>query len=382
MPRFVQARSAALFALALGLSACGSKEDAGAATSEAATGRAPADNQTAARAYVDSFITEDPDRCFGKVALERAVLERRRSPIGPTVAPTRVIVAIDGSGSMAGRIGGRTKLELARQSALAFIDGLPSTVQASLLVFGQQGDNSEAGKAKSCRGVDVLAPMSTDRTAVTAAVKQVRATGWTPLAAGLERAQSLLDTAAKPGEQIIYVVSDGEETCGGDPVAVARRINGGTTRAVVNIIGFGLPSKESAALKAVADAGGGGFVNVTTAADYDRTLEMVRESNRHAANAVRTSDAVSRNAVQTADVAADASLCISDLLDGESKRMSDDLSARWERGEKVPFSSEALALQRQRHRTLLDRAMTFSKQRGREADAVRDRMDAAEAAVR
>jgi Ca-activated chloride channel family protein len=371
------ARWAVLVTLAAPLYACSGKKDTN-ANSEAATDTASTDRPTAAREYVDSFITENPDRCFGKVGLEEAVLERRANPIDTAVPPTRVIIAIDGSGSMAGRIGGETKLALARRAALGFIAGLPSTVQASLLVFGQQGDNSEAGKAKSCRGVDVLAPMSADRAGLTAAVKGVRATGWTPLAAGLERAQSLLDTAAKPGEQVIYVVSDGEETCGGDPVAAARRINAGNTRAVVNIIGFGLPSKEAAALKAVADAGGGAFVNVFTRADYDRTIGMVRDSNRRAANALRTSDAISRNAVNTSDVAADASLCIGDLVDGENKRMSDDLSARWKRREKVPFSAEALRLAGQRHRALLDRAMAFSKQVGSDADAASHQMRAAE----
>ncbi|MBO9557712.1 MAG: VWA domain-containing protein [Caulobacter sp.] len=382
MSCFSHARSAAPLALTLALCACGGQKNTAASKSQAATATMPADVHAAARTYVDSFITENPDRCFGKVELEQAALEMRRNPIGPTVPPTRVIIAIDGSGSMAGRIGDQTKLELARQSALGFIDGLPSTVQASLLVFGQHGDNSEAGKAKSCRGVDVLAPMSTDRAGLTTAVNQVRAVGWTPLAGGLERAQSLLDTVSKPGEQVIYVVSDGEETCGGDPVAVAQRINSGDTRAVVNIIGFGLPSEAAAALKAVSDAGGGGFVNVSTRADYDRTLDMVREANRQATNETRTSDATSHNMVHTSDEIARASRCVSDLVDGESKRMSDDLSARWGRGEKTPFAHEALTLQQQRHRALLDRETAFSKQLGGEADAARQRMDAAAKAAR
>jgi|GEM_PF-3147715 len=382
MPRLSHARSAALLPMVFALCACGGEKATDASKSQAATKAASADVHTVARDYVDGFITQDPEQCFGKVELEQAALETRQSPIGPTVPPTRVIIAIDGSGSMAGRIGGQTKLELARQSALGFIDGLPSTVQASLLVFGQQGDNSEAGKAKSCQGVNVLAPMSTDRAGLTAAVKQVRAIGWTPLAAGLERAQSLLGGGAKPGEQVIYVVSDGEETCGGDPVAVARRINSGDTRAVVNIIGFGLPSKAAAALKAVSDAGGGGFVNVSTRADYDWTLEMVRESNRRAANEIRASDATSHNAIRTSDEIDRAARCVSDLVDGESKRMSDDLSARWARGEKTPFGHEALRLQHQRHRTLLDRQMAFSRRLSGEADAARDQMNAATKAAR
>lgn len=378
---WIDARFAALLTLAIPLAACSGREDRE-GNSETATDAASTNSPKTAREYVESFITENPDRCFGEVKLEKAVLEKRENPIATAVPPARVIIAIDGSGSMAGAVGGESKLELARESALGFIDGLPPTVQASLLVFGQQGDNSEAGKAKSCSGVDVLAPMSTDRARLTAAVKDVRAIGWTPLAAGLERAQQLLDTAAKPGEQVIYVVSDGEETCGGDPVAVARRINSGNTRAVVNIIGFGLPSQEAAVLKAVADAGGGGFVNVHTRADYDRTIAMVRESNRHSVNAVRTSNAMSHNAVDTSNAASDASLCISQLVDGESKRMSDDLSARWKRGEKTPFSTEALRLARERHRALLDRATAFSEKLGREEEAVGEEMRAAEDAQR
>jgi Ca-activated chloride channel family protein len=213
------------------------------------------------------------------VALKQPTLKGPAGDIGPRVPPTRVIVMIDGSGSMAGRMGGRTKLELAREAALGFVDGLPASVQTSLLVFGQQGSNSQAGKAKSCSAIDVLAPMSADRGRLRTALGQVRAVGWTPLAAGLDRAEALLAASATPGEQVIYVVSDGEETCGGDPVAVARRINSGRTRAIVNVIGFNLPSGEAAKLTAVARAGGGGFVNLSNEAELERSAQ-VRESIR------------------------------------------------------------------------------------------------------
>jgi len=373
-------RSTAVLAFALVLSACGKATDRKA--SESAID-ASADNTAAARTYVASFITEDTDKCFGSVVLQQPKLDARAgSPIGLRTVPTRLIVAIDGSGSMAGHIGGQTKLELARQAALSFLDGLPSTVEASLLVFGQQGDNSMAGKAKSCAGIDVLAPMSADRTGITQAVKQVRAVGWTPLAAGLERAQSLLAPSATEGEQVIYVISDGEETCGGDPVVAARHINGSATRAVVNIIGFGLPSQEAAALKAVADAGGGGFLNVASRADYERTMEIVREANRNARNAVRLSDADSANAVRTADVASHASICIADIVSREANRMSDDLSKRWNRGEKVPFSTEALRLQQERHKALSERAEAFSRRLQKEHEAARARMENTAESVR
>ncbi|MCW1427794.1 vWA domain-containing protein [Novosphingobium sp. JCM 18896] len=330
-----------------------------------------------ARAYLGPFTAENPDRCFADVGLDAVQLEARSSDgLGPRVPPVRVVVAIDGSGSMAGRIGGQTKIDLARDAATRFLDGLPSSVEASLIVFGQQGDNSEAGKAKSCAGVELLAPMSNDRARLGAAVSRVRAVGWTPLAAGLAKAEALLAPSSARGEQVIYVVSDGQETCGGDPVGTAQRINNGTTRAIINIIGFGLPSSEAAALKAVSDAGGGNFVNVNSRAEYDQTLGQVRESNRRASNAVQHSNAIASNAVQTSNTLSSAAVCVSNIVSSEKVRVSNDLAARAVRGENLPFERVARTLLKERHDAMELRLKRYRAQlQGNEAQ-VRKAIDA------
>jgi Ca-activated chloride channel family protein len=240
---------------------------------------------------------------------------------------------------------------LAREAALGFVDGLPASVQTSLLVFGQQGNNSQDGKAKSCSAIDVLAPMSPDRGQLRTALGQVRAVGWTPLAAGLDRAEALLAASATPGEQVIYVVSDGEETCGGDPVAVARRINSGRTRAIVNVIGFNLPSGEAAKLTAVARAGGGGFVNLSNAAELEKSAqvqEWMRRSDNHVATGMATSD----NHVATSMAISHAHTCISGLISDEHVAMSADLSDRYVAGRRLAFEDEARALLHARHDAL------------------------------
>ncbi|MDV3456213.1 VWA domain-containing protein [Sphingomonas sp. HF-S4] len=369
--------------LALALCGCGGSRDGTRDNASATLDDASAGEVGEARAYVAQFTTEDPDRCFAEVGLDRPKLEARTDDgLGPRVPSVRVVVAIDGSGSMAGRIGGQTKLDLARDAATRFLDGLPSSVEASLLVFGQQGDNSEAGKARSCAGVDLLAPMSNDRARLGAAVSRVRAVGWTPLAAGLARAEALLARSSTKGEQVIYVVSDGQETCGGDPVATAGRINGGTTRAIVNIIGFGLPSSEAAALKAVSDAGGGNFVNVNSRADYDQTLGRVRESNRRASNAIRESNAIASNSVQTSNALSSAAVCVSNIASAENVRMSNDLSARAVRGEALPFGRTAQALLRERHDGMELRLKRYRARLQEGESQARDTINAAADAAR
>ena len=309
--------------------------------------------------------------------LKGADMAATKGSDGPAL--TRVAIAIDGSGSMAGRVGSRTKLELARVSTQSFIDGLPRGVPASLAVFGQQGNNSDAGKAKSCAGVDLLAPMSADRARLRTALAGVRAVGWTPLAAGLTAARNQLGPSSVPGEQVIYVVSDGIETCGGDPVAVAREINQGSTRAVVNIIGFGLPKDEAAALQAVAGAGGGRFVNVTDDNGFERELaeQMRRIDNRVAAGNARADNAIATGAGTT-----DATLCTGQIIARETRGALAAYDARAKRNEKLPPRYQVVALLRERQ-TALEAARDAHKQRQDSVrDAAGDAIDAQEKAAR
>jgi len=315
---------------------------------------------TSAQAYVDQFVRKDAETCFGEVDLSLARVEGKQEVSGSALL-RRAIVLIDGSGSMAGRLDGRSKLDLARQAARTFIDSLPPDVEISLIVFGQQGDNTRTGKKRSCSAVDTLVPMTTDRAALVAALNKTKAVGWTPLAAAIEQARARFQNSSAVGEQVIYVVSDGEETCGGDPVEIARRAHQGQTRAIVNIVGFGLPTKEAAALQSVATAGGGTFVDVHTKQAFDEAMAAVREANRQAGNEVRASNAVSSNALDTAEAVSRANLCISDIVSDESKRMSDDLSARAKRGEAVPYMREALSLLQARHKDLSARVNAISK---------------------
>jgi Ca-activated chloride channel family protein len=299
----------------------------------------------AARAFIVPFTRTDQSSCFGTPDLKGAKLAGKQGITGPR--PTRVAIMVDGSGSMAGRIGPRTKVALAHEATLSFIDGLPAGVPASLAVFGQQGNNSEDGKAKSCSGIDVLAPMSSDRAKLKAAVGGVRAVGWTPLAAGLRAAQKQFATSSVPGEQVIYVVSDGIETCGGDPVAVAREINKGDTRAVVNIIGFGLPAGEAAALQSVAGAGGGRFVNISDDDSYHRAVAAFREDMRLSENRFSASKAKTENAFATGVEVTDSVLCTGDMIYRQTSGALADYDARQAQGETLPPRYQIVALMRE-----------------------------------
>jgi Ca-activated chloride channel homolog len=81
-----------------------------------------------------------------------------------------------------------------------------------------------------------------------------------PLAASIAAAEK--DLQGKEGNNVVYIVSDGIETCDGNPVEAAKKLHESNIKAEVNIIGFDVDNKGQQQLKAVAEAGGGEFQSV------------------------------------------------------------------------------------------------------------------------
>lgn len=366
----------ALTAMACGLSACDgaprSQEDASnpAATAPAAGVK---DSSTEVDAYLRRFAAENPETCFGEASVGSATFEAKSNeqPIG---SPQRVLIAVDASGSMAGRVSGRSKLDLAHAAARSFIDGLPAEAEVGLLVFGQAGDNTARGKAPSCGAISLTVPLSRDRAALVRGVSAVKPVGWTPLAAALRQAEMLLIEGGRPGTQVIYVVSDGQETCAGDPVDVASRINAGPTKAIVNIIGFAVPTGEAAALAAVASAGGGQFINVDAGNQVDAVAARIRDNGRQAANRLAESGTTARNNLSTSGTAAEAQLCTSGIIARERLAVSADVAKKRIAGQDVAMEERAEKVLNDRHKALERRTAAFVERLqaklGRANDAV------------
>jgi Ca-activated chloride channel homolog len=186
-----------------------------------------------------------------------------------------VIVALDSSGSMAGRVAGESKMEAAKSAVSKFLTRLPKGARVGLILYGHRGTNDEAGKSSSCAGVEEVYPLGqADAERLSRAVVTFQATGWTPLAGGIARAgESLRGFAGENNQNLVYVVSDGLETCGGDPVEAARSLHASDARAIINIIGFDVSSDEQRHLREVAEAGGGEFFTAQSGADLNRTFE-------------------------------------------------------------------------------------------------------------
>ncbi len=191
--------------------------------------------------------------------------------------PVAIEVILDVSGSMAARIQGQRKMTLARAALHEAIRGLDSS--AFLVGFRAYGFDNSVPKTPeaSCPNTELLNSIAADQIAsIREQVDRLQPFGYTPIAKSLELAgQDLSNTTSS--KQMIILISDGEETCGGDPIAVAAQLRAMGIDIETHVIGFDLNNEQAKQMQAVASAGGGQFYDARDATELKHALVSVVE---------------------------------------------------------------------------------------------------------
>ena len=194
----------------------------------------------------------------------------------PEQETVNVAVLLDASGSMAGEVSGGQKMKLAKQAIQKYAADLPEGSNVMLRIYGHKGTGTNADKEMSCSSNEVVYDLNAyDEKKFTAALEGFAPAGWTPLAGAIKAAEQ--DLQAQKGDNIrnvVYVVSDGIETCGGDPVAAAAALSGSGIKAEVNIIGFDVDNEGQKQLEAVAKAGNGQYKSVYSESELNDYLKQ------------------------------------------------------------------------------------------------------------
>ena len=198
---------------------------------------------------------------------------------------SHLILAIDASGSMAGSMGGDTKMEIAKREAVRFLAEIDEAISVGLVVYGHRGNNQEDGKAESCASSEMIHGFEADRADLATSIEGLNPTGWTPMGGVLAYSGEIVAELPEPdGETVlapvVYLISDGEETCDGDPVAAAAALFDAGVRTTVNTIGFAVDADTQAQLQAVAAAGGGTYYPAETGSILRNRLEEIAQAER------------------------------------------------------------------------------------------------------
>ena len=174
-----------------------------------------------------------------------------------------VELILDASGSMAEEIPGteaQSRMDAAQAAMREVIDGIPERdgLNVGFRVYGHEGSNSEADRAVSCQATELLVPMlGVDKAALLMQVEQMEPTGWTPLSLALESAAGDFVPGGESVTNAIIMVTDGEETCGGDPCQVAGALHAANIGVATHVVGFALTREQRQAVRCIAEQGGG-----------------------------------------------------------------------------------------------------------------------------
>jgi hypothetical protein len=132
------------------------------------------------------------------------------------------------------RIDGERRIDLAKTAVEHLITRvLPDATSFSLRVFGHK-------EADSCR-TDMEIPIGPlNRTAAARRLSRINAMNLarTPIADSLALVGQ--DLAGRPGRHTIILVTDGEETCGGNPAQVIESLLAGGLDVRINIVGLAI----------------------------------------------------------------------------------------------------------------------------------------------
>ncbi|MEW8508129.1 MAG: VWA domain-containing protein [Candidatus Thiodiazotropha sp.] len=184
-----------------------------------------------------------------------------------------VEIILDASGSMLKRQDGKRRIEIAREVLLGLTgDLIPAGTLFALRVFGHK-------EADSCRTdlEEPLAPLRPERVDRKIGELQAMNLAKTPIARSLELVAE--DLARVSGERVVILVTDGEETCDGDPAAVIEALQAAGMDVRVNIVGFAIDDEDlKSRFRYWADLGGGDYHDAVSADDLRRSMNRALQA--------------------------------------------------------------------------------------------------------
>ncbi len=145
---------------------------------------------------------------------------------------------LDASGSMLKRLNGKRRINIAKEVLIkAVTEIIPAGTPVALRVFG----NKQAG---SCR-TDLAIPLKPlDAQKANKIIQSINAKNLakTPIAASLAKVAS--DLKDNKGKKIVILVTDGEETCDGDPEKIIESLKAKGIDLRLNIVGFAIDDEK------------------------------------------------------------------------------------------------------------------------------------------
>ena len=155
--------------------------------------------------------------------------------------PTRILIVFDCSYSMTAKWDKDTRMTAAKSILTRIVDSLKNhpEIILALRCYGHQYTVAD----KNCTDTKLEVPFKKNNSdEIIDFVKKVQPSGWTPIAYSLTQAAA--DFPDNKGKNVVILVTDGIEECGGDPCVVSQQLQARNVLLKPYIIGIGLDDQK------------------------------------------------------------------------------------------------------------------------------------------
>ena len=188
----------------------------------------------------------------------------------PTKTRKNLEIILDASGSMKALLGKQTRWDVALETLEQALGALPDDFNVGLRMYGHREASTSPN---TCTDSEMVIPIrKLDRKAILTRARAFKPKGETPLV--YSALQAPADLKAVGGGTVI-LITDGEESCKGDPVAAAAALKASGLDIRLNIVGFAIRNpKTQKDLAGFAQATGGLFYAAQSGATLGEALML------------------------------------------------------------------------------------------------------------
>jgi len=200
-------------------------------------------------------------------------------PLSPAVAETgrSIELVLDASGSMNAQLPeGTTRIAAAKAAVGNLVGGLAADTRLAFRAYGHQSPpkNKDCNDSALVVGFDAVAG---NKAAVLKEKDAITARGYTPINHSLQLAAKDL-ASEETAERVVLLVSDGKETCAGDPCATAKALAEADAKLVVHTVGFGVDAVTRQQLQCIASVARGSYFDASSTGELTSALSKAAQA--------------------------------------------------------------------------------------------------------